>query len=272
LQCSSLCEQTCGQPTSTCPSVCGAPKCQCASGYLRSGTACVLPYQCTAVAPTPAAVSTPACGQNEVYMTCSNVCEPQCGQTSMGCTTACGSPKCQCASGMVRSGTQCISPSACPQSVGATPTQTVCGANQQYVTCSSLCEPQCGQSNVMCSTACGPAKCQCVSGTFRSSSQQCVPSSGCPQAVTVTGAPPTAAPPTGSQANACNPSPCTITETCVPLSFSCTSTPCQQYTCVGKTGGKPPGATCISSTECESFNICYKGPFASMGLCLPGSG
>jgi len=277
-----------------CAAVCGPPKCQCAPGYTRMNSACVLPYQCPS---TPVSQPNPTCGQNEFYAACSSLCEPTCGNSGIACSSACGYPKCQCNPGMVRTGTQCVPSSTCPQAgpapgpeMGPAPGPEMgncAGQYEEWKQCASYCEPKCGESvPTTCNKACAPSSCQCKNG-YQRQGTQCVPASQCqggsvcPQdTCTLYCAQGRVKDSNGcslcqcitSQTDSCTPNPCPIMQACVPLSFNCYTIPCQKYTCVGKTGGKPPGSPCVSSTECQSFHICYMGPHATMGLCLPGSG
>uniref|UniRef100_A0A0N4Z5T0 TIL domain-containing protein n=1 Tax=Parastrongyloides trichosuri TaxID=131310 RepID=A0A0N4Z5T0_PARTI len=43
----------------------------------------------------------------------------------------------------------------------------LCGYNEAYTKCSSMCEPTCDEQAPKCSKKCGPPKCQCAQGFFR---------------------------------------------------------------------------------------------------------
>ncbi|MFH4973850.1 hypothetical protein AB6A40_000559 [Gnathostoma spinigerum] len=56
----------------------------------------------------------------------------------------------------------------------------MCGPNEVFVECSSLCEPTCWtKPNQPCPLACGPPKCQCQPGFVRDAGR-CIPKNQCP--------------------------------------------------------------------------------------------
>uniref|UniRef100_A0A915AAB3 EGF-like domain-containing protein n=1 Tax=Parascaris univalens TaxID=6257 RepID=A0A915AAB3_PARUN len=171
VRCSSMCEPTCfTSPNQQCPLACGAPKCQCRQGFVRHRGQCIRPFQCPASGPPR------RCDANEVFVQCSSLCEPTCrSRPNESCPLGCGPPKCECQPGFVRHNGRCIARFQCPQQ---TPR---CGPNEQYVTCSSMCEPTCfTPPNQRCPLACGPPMCQCRQGYVRSGGQ-CIRRSDCPQ-------------------------------------------------------------------------------------------
>uniref|UniRef100_A0A0N4Z5T2 TIL domain-containing protein n=1 Tax=Parastrongyloides trichosuri TaxID=131310 RepID=A0A0N4Z5T2_PARTI len=125
------------------------------------------------------------CGRNERYNICSSSCEPTCGlDPNRPCTLQCGPPKCQCMVGYMRNPTtkQCVKENEC-NSTGT----TSCDENEQYNTCSSYCEPVCGEDdNKPCILSCGPPKCQCKSGYKRNpKTGKCVRSNECTPTTTI---------------------------------------------------------------------------------------
>ncbi|VDK63296.1 unnamed protein product [Anisakis simplex] len=167
-----MCEPTCEWPTGQpCVKKCGPPKCECLPGFVRDQGKCIPPDQCPPIGP-PA-----ICGPNERFVNCSSLCEPTCqSKPNQPCPLVCGPPKCECLPGYVRDQGKCIPPEQCPS---ADPT---CGPNEEFVTCSSKCEPTCESlPDQPCILMCGPPKCQCRPGFVRHQGR-CIPRSQCPSA------------------------------------------------------------------------------------------
>uniref|UniRef100_A0A915AAL5 TIL domain-containing protein n=2 Tax=Parascaris univalens TaxID=6257 RepID=A0A915AAL5_PARUN len=186
VECSSMCEPTCTSPPGqSCTLVCGPSRCQCRQGFVRHLGQCILRSQCNARG---------TCAGNEVFNICSSLCEPTCfTNPNERCPAVCGPPKCQCRPGLVRHGGVCIWRDHCPPfeadegdddpmlRAPQPPASFRCGRNEEYVRCSSMCEPTCtSPPNQRCTLACGPAKCQCRPGYVRHRGD-CIPSSQCPR-------------------------------------------------------------------------------------------
>ncbi|KHN84084.1 hypothetical protein Tcan_09232 [Toxocara canis] len=132
----------------------------------------------------------------EVLWKCSSECPPTCAEKWPGCGEQCGPPRCQCVGGYVRdySG-NCIKIFECPTQHRASnddnlmldasqqlkqPKAHLCSVNEEYVACSSMCEPTCtSPPNQPCPAGCGPPKCQCRSGFVRHGGR-CITRNQCP--------------------------------------------------------------------------------------------
>uniref|UniRef100_A0A0K0DV06 TIL domain-containing protein n=1 Tax=Strongyloides stercoralis TaxID=6248 RepID=A0A0K0DV06_STRER len=185
-ECSSSCEPTCGVTRTICPMNCGPPKCQCNVGFSRYMGRCIRSDRCPSIS-TETIFSEPSekyykkftiisemrkrCGINEQFVQCSSNCEPTCFEKKKKCNRACGPPTCQCKKGYFRNGGMCISENECKTTFQVTENYLIrgqCRRNEEFVTCSSLCEPTCGESNQKpCLLKCGEPKCQCKKGYSR---------------------------------------------------------------------------------------------------------
>lgn len=111
--CSTPCEPTCKDPNPTCVRRCDEPKCQCSVGYVRNTKTgdCILQSECSTSQP-----DTKKCQNNEIFVTCSTLCEPSCDNRNPICVKRCGEPKCQCLSGFYRNTNngRCVDGRRCP--------------------------------------------------------------------------------------------------------------------------------------------------------------
>ncbi|GMR58931.1 hypothetical protein PMAYCL1PPCAC_29126, partial [Pristionchus mayeri] len=192
-ECSSACEPNCREKDQgkMCIAMCKPPSCQCKDGFYRAENGeCVPPHQCTVrrgeergVGWASQASSTPPCKANEQFLTCSSMCEPQCGQYQpIPCIVMCGSPKCQCRNGFYRnSNGDCVTRKVCEKSPNpSTPGHPSCKRNQIFAQCSSACIPKCGEYAVRpCMAMCGPPKCQCGQGFYLDNHGECVTREEC---------------------------------------------------------------------------------------------
>uniref|UniRef100_A0A0M3I1H7 TIL domain-containing protein n=1 Tax=Ascaris lumbricoides TaxID=6252 RepID=A0A0M3I1H7_ASCLU len=184
-ECSSMCEPTCtSPPNQACTLACGPPKCQCREGFVRHRGQCILRSQCNAPG---------TCAENEIFSTCSSLCEPTCfTNPNARCPAVCGPPKCECRPGLVTNKPTLFVPFSNKFFKGTdesdddptlrtpqAPDSRRCGRNEEYVRCSSMCEPTCTSApNQPCTLACGPSKCQCRPGYVRHRGD-CIPRSQC---------------------------------------------------------------------------------------------
>ncbi|VDM44002.1 unnamed protein product [Toxocara canis] len=218
--CSSMCEPTCtSPPNQPCPAGCGPPKCQCRSGFVRHGGRCITRNQCPASGlHTELGTSLSSefgfrahsiteppqtCGRNEHFVTCSSMCEPTCqSEPNEACPLGCGPPKCECLPGFVRDQGRCIRRDQCPASGelyrlrtelfrnessescfrarSITEPPQMCGPNERFAACSSMCEPTCqSEPNEACALGCGAPKCECLPGFVRDQGR-CIRRDQCP--------------------------------------------------------------------------------------------
>ncbi|KHN84071.1 Cysteine-rich with EGF-like domain protein 2-B [Toxocara canis] len=203
-----MCEPTCqSEPNEACPLGCGPPKCECLPGFVRDQGRCIRRDQC------PASEPPQTCGRNEHFVACSSMCEPTCqsepneacplgcgppkceclpgfvrdqgssmceptcqSEPNEACPLGCGPPKCECLPGFVRDQGRCIRRDQCPASE---PPQ-MCGPNERFAACSSMCEPTCqSEPNEACALGCGAPKCECLPGFVRDQGR-CIRRDQCP--------------------------------------------------------------------------------------------
>ncbi|GMS79984.1 hypothetical protein PENTCL1PPCAC_2159, partial [Pristionchus entomophagus] len=179
------CEPTCENKTPICNRMCQPSRCMCRQGFFRNKEGeCVTENDCDVAAMTP---SPSSCKRaNEEYRECASACEPSCRDKDQErmCIAMCKPPACQCKVGFFRADNgDCVIRSQCPtrdSSVTPRPSDPQCKKNEGFSSCSSMCEPQCGQYHpIACILMCGPPKCQCTSGFYRNSNGECMTRAEC---------------------------------------------------------------------------------------------
>ncbi|KHN84085.1 hypothetical protein Tcan_09239 [Toxocara canis] len=214
--CGSMCEPTCfTDPSAPCSDVCGPPMCACRPGLVRHNGICIWRDQCPnfrsedhhesmvgapnndesmirapnndeSMLRAPQQVQPMAflCTANEEFVECSSLCEPTCNSPpNQPCPLGCGPPRCQCRQGFVRHEGRCIRRYECPGQGPPNPPPNRCDRNEQFVTCSSMCEPTCqSRPNDPCPLGCGPPRCECLPGFVRHYGR-CIPRYECPSYV-----------------------------------------------------------------------------------------
>ncbi|CEF67439.1 Trypsin Inhibitor-like, cysteine rich domain-containing protein [Strongyloides ratti] len=217
-QCSNNCEPTCLEKNKICNKSCGPPKCQCKNGYFRNGYRCVEEIRCnTTLEITENYSSIKQCKQNEEYVICSSLCESTCGKPTKLCSLQCGEPKCQCKKGYSKYNNICIETNKCPNEnimefemensalgVGLVkekyrnsnnicnipialkkclkiPVDYKCPINEEFKCCGTFEEETCINKllNKKMTNSCGPSKCICKKGFYRSSFGKCIPEKKC---------------------------------------------------------------------------------------------
>ncbi|CAO4380353.1 unnamed protein product [Caenorhabditis nigoni] len=108
VSCHNTCEPLCGFSPQICTMQCIINTCDCKRGYVRNALGkCVTVFDCTR--------ATTKCPENETFHECGSACEPSCANPNPEiCTEQCIINTCQCATGFVRHGFNCVSPSECP--------------------------------------------------------------------------------------------------------------------------------------------------------------
>ncbi|XGW04957.1 hypothetical protein V3C99_015830 [Haemonchus contortus] len=168
VECSSYCEPTCTPTNIACIQSCGPPACQCQPGFVRDNGMCIDPSLCSNIKPTtpsneqrarcadvrvkcaaghhcedtPTGITCapdPVCPPNEEFNICASDCEQTCVPMGRPCTMNCLPPKCQCKSGFVREGGQCIDHSDCPD-VGEITTTTQNYADEPVTPTLTTCD------------------------------------------------------------------------------------------------------------------------------------
>ncbi|XP_013404507.1 papilin isoform X2 [Lingula anatina] len=169
--------RSCDNPNPACANSCGPEGCECSqfSPYLHNGT-------CVSACPDESQMTSqnnecPIPGQQ--YQTCASMCPATCEMPNPICIKMCAPAQCQCVhpTPILKDG-RCISEAECP-----TPSPLVaagsCSGGMEWVECSSPCTKTCDNLGEACMDTCGPAKCQCPTGTVLHL-DQCIPADKCP--------------------------------------------------------------------------------------------
>ncbi|XP_077284921.1 zonadhesin-like [Arctopsyche grandis] len=156
--------------TTPCLQMCKTRGCVCRSGYVRSSNGtCITRSSCPL-----------KCAATEIVNVCPNPCQPEgtcrtvvgnvpitCTQPSTNCT-----PRCECLPGLVRIGSNCVSPNQCCTNPNT----------EEAVDCPTDCDETCeGKPAGNCSITCIKKRCRCRSGHVRNILGQCIQVEQCPK-------------------------------------------------------------------------------------------